>query len=432
MRAQLWRVPAVLAAAGLLLAACGEGQAPNSPGDTGGDAESTSLTIESWRTEDTALWEEVLIPAFNEEHPEIEVTFSPTKNTEYNAALDSRLSGGTAGDLVTCRPFDLSRAIYDRGDLVPLEDFEPLGSFPELARSAWATDDGVSYCVPMASVIHGFYYNADAFAELGLDEPSTHEEFLDVLQALADDGTYAPLAWGTADDWIASQTAFTAVGPSYWHGEQGRQDLISGDASFTDPEFVQAWSALNDWQPYFPDGYEAISYTDTQQLFTLGRAAVFPGGSWEITSFADADFEIGVFPPPLPDSGDQCYISDHTDIGMGINAASPNQEAARTFLTWLAGSEFASAYANALPGFFPLTEEPVSIENELAQQFLDFRDTCESTVRVTDQYLSAGEPNTENQVRSVTARMWNGELTPEQAAQEVQDGLASWYEPQMD
>ncbi|WP_405098157.1 ABC transporter substrate-binding protein [Micromonospora sp. NBC_01412] len=389
-----------------------------------------SLSIASWRTEDLPLWKNQIIPAFNAEHPDIKVTFEPTTNTEYNAALDSKLDGGTAADIITCRPFDLSDALNQQGHLVPLGDLKGINSFPELARSAWAADDGTPFCVPMASVIHGFYYNADIFAKLGLKEPTTQAEFVQVLQAIKDDGKYAPLAWGTADEWIASQTAFTNVGPGYWHGEDGRRALVSGEKKFTDPQFVAAWQALADWQPFFPKGYQGITYTDTQQLFTLGRAAIFPGGSWEITSFKDAKFKIGVFPPPVPKQGDDCYITDHTDIAMGINAASKKQEAARTFLEWVTGGKFAGIYANKLPGFFPLTKEEVTIDEPLAKEFVSFRDECKSTVRLPDEKLSAGKPNTDNQVGALTVQMWNGKLTPEKVAQEMQRGLASWYQPQ--
>ncbi len=43
-----------------------------------------------------------------------------------------------------------------------------------VAKSAWQTDDGTaSFCVPMASVIHGFIYNKDAFDKLGIKVPTT-------------------------------------------------------------------------------------------------------------------------------------------------------------------------------------------------------------------------------------------------------------------
>ena len=70
------------------------------------------------------------------------------------------------------------------------------------------------------------------------------------------------------------------------------------------------------------DGFEAQTYPDSQNLFTLGRAAIYPTGSWEIGVFnPQVSFTMGAFPPPVPNAGDTCYISDHTDIAIGMNAA---------------------------------------------------------------------------------------------------------------
>ncbi len=63
------------------------------------------LTIESWRNDDAAIWKEKLIPAFNAKYPDIQVEFTPTAPKEYNAALNARLEGGTAGDIITCQTF---------------------------------------------------------------------------------------------------------------------------------------------------------------------------------------------------------------------------------------------------------------------------------------------------------------------------------------
>ena len=107
------------------------------------------------------------------------------------------------------------------------------------------------------------------------------------------------------------------------------------------------------WKPYLGDGFEAQTYPDSQNLFTLGRAAIYPTGSWEISPFGkDAAFEMGAFKPPVKNAGDKCYITDHVDIGMGINAASKNKEAAKTVRrSGSARAEFAELYSNALPGF---------------------------------------------------------------------------------
>jgi len=397
-------------------------------------AQEATLTIESWRSEDQAIWDDVLIPAFEAQHPEIDVQFTPTSPTEYNAALNARLDGGTGGDLITCRPFDGSLALYQRGQLSDISDLDGLDNFPDFAKAAWQTDDGsATFCVPMASVIHGFIYNAEAFEELGLEEPETVEDFFGVLDAIQEDGTYTPLAIGSADQWEAATMAYTNIGPTYWNGEEGRQALLDGSAEFTDPQFVKPFEVMQRWNNYMGRAYQAQGYTDSQNLFTLGRAAIYPAGSWEIGGFnQQAFFEMGAFPPPVEAAGDTCYISDHTDIGIGMNAASDAPEAARTFLEWVASAEFAELYTNQLPGFFSLSNAQFDVEDPLAQEMISWRQECESTIRVAHQILSRGEPNTWNNMWGVSSNVFNEASTPQEAAQTLQAGLESWYEPQQD
>jgi raffinose/stachyose/melibiose transport system substrate-binding protein len=436
------------AALAVLAAACGTGEDPREGVDAAGGEDSTAaasegegagegegeavtLVIESWRNDDLTIWEDTIIPAFEEQHPNISVEFQPTAPDEYDAALETKLNGGTAGDLITCRPFDVSLGLFEDGQLEAVTDLPGLENFGDIARSGWVTDDGSEvYCVPMASVIHGFMYNADAFNELGLSEPATEAEFFELLQTIADDGTYEPLAMGTADQWEAATMGFQNIGPNYWEGEAGRQRLIEGEDKFTDPEYVEVFNQLAEWAPFMPDGYESVTYADAQNLFTLGRAAIYPTGSWEIALFRDqAEFEMGAFKPPVPEGTDGCYISDHVDIGIGMNAAGENPEEARTFLEWVTTAEFAELYSNALPGFFTLSDHEVTLEDPLAQTFVDWRSECETTIRNSYQVLSRGEPNLENELWDTSAQVINESMTPQEAAEQLQSGLDRWYEP---
>jgi raffinose/stachyose/melibiose transport system substrate-binding protein len=395
-------------------------------------AQDVTLAIESWRNDDLTIWQNTIIPAFEAAHPGITVTFNPSAPAEYNAVLNSKLDAGSAGDLITCRPFDASLQLFEKGQLADLTDLPAMANFSDVAKSGWSTDDGSqTFCVPMASVIHGFIYNADAMAELGLDVPTTRDEFYAVLDAIKEDGTYIPMAMGTNDQWEAATMGYQNIGPNYWAGEEGRLALIAGEQKLTDEPWVEPYRELARWGEYLGDGFEAQTYPDSQNLFTLGRAVIYPAGSWEISGFRSlADFEMGAFPPPVGAEGDTCYISDHVDIAIGLNAASPNAEAARTFLDWVGSPEFAGLYANALPGFFPLSSEPVALEDPLAQEFVGWRETCESTIRSTYQILSRGTPNLENETWNASANVIRGGETPEDAAARLQDGLASWFEPQ--
>lgn len=395
--------------------------------------EKVTLLMESWFGETLGVWDEIIIPAFNAHHPNIEVVFEPTESTKYNAALNAKMEGGTAGDLITLRAFDPSLALFEAGYLAPLDDLPGMEHFNSVARSAWVTDDGSHvYGVPMASVIQGFIYNVEIFDELKLTPPTTEEEFFTLLEAVKTDGKYVPLAIGTSSLWDSATMGFQNIGPNYWKGEEGRLGLINGTEKFTDPQYVAVWETLAKWRPYLDTGYQAMTADDAVNMFALGRAAVFPAGSWNIAYIrSEADFEIGAFPPPPKQGSEECYISNHTDMAVGMNAATKYPEEVKTFLEWVTTEEFADIYANNMIGFFPMSDYDITIKDAAANEFVSWRNTCQTTIRNSYQILSRNqEPNLENELWQVTAAVLNGDLTPEEAATRVQTGLESWYGPQ--
>ncbi len=305
-------------------------------------------------------------------------------------------------------------------------------NFSAVAKSGWSNDDASeTFCVPMASVIHGFIYNKEAFKELGIKVPATEADFFTALEKIKKDGNYIPMAMGTNDQWEAATMGYNNIGPNYWKGEEGRLALLAGKQKLTDEGWVAPYRQLAKWGNYLGDGYEAQTYPDSQNIFTLGRAAIYPAGSWEISGFnAQADFAMGAFKPPVAKAGDQCYISDHTDIAIGMNKASKNAEAAKAFLNWVGSAEFASMYANALPGFFSLSKHNVKMNDSLAQEFVSWRDQCKSSIRSTYQILSRGTPNLENETWNASVNVIKGSESPQAAGKRLQKGLSSWYAPQ--
>lgn len=390
------------------------------------------LTMSSWRTEDIEQWDRI-IAAFNEEFPNIQISFEPILNTEHDQSLRASLDAGGGPDLITCRPFDLSLALFEQGFLADVTDIvdgavteggEP--AFGPVARSGWIADDGTSmYCIPMASVLHGFFYNEVLFEENGWAVPETTEEFLALLQTIQDAGVI-PLAMGTSDGWTNWTMGFHSNAPNWYGGEDGRNALIAGDVSFTDPEFTEPIEFVLAWEPFLPDGYESVGYADTQQLFPLGTAAIFPAGSWDIPLFQsqeeDGFFKLSAFKPPVPEAGQQCYVTDHVDIGLGMNTNSgeAEQEAARIFLEWVAGPEFAALYTNEQPGFFSLSGYEIDITNPVAAQMADWKSTCETTIRLEAQYLSRGEVSPRLEGWRLFPAAFAGEVTVEDMAAELQ------------
>ncbi|MGB1286319.1 MAG: ABC transporter substrate-binding protein [Aggregatilineales bacterium] len=392
------------------------------------------LTMGSWRTEDIEQWD-TIIAAFNEEHPNIQISFEPTLNTEYDSSLQAQLDSGGGPDLITCRPFDISLAMYEQGYLAPVnelldgEDGET--AFGPVARSGWIAGDGDTvYCVPMASVLHGFFYNEAMFAANDWAAPETTEEFLSLLADI-DEAGITPLAMGTADGWTNWTMGFHSNAPNWYGGEEGRQALLNGDVALTDEQFMAPVEFVLEWGPYLPDGFEAVGYADTQQIFPFGEAAIFPAGSWDIPLFQaeelEGEFKLAAFKPPVPEAGQQCYVTDHVDIGLGMNTNSDEakQEAAQTFLQWVAGAEFAALYTNMQPGFFSLSSHPISIDNPVAAEMASWKDDCETTIRLEAQYLSRGEISPRLEAWRLFPAAFAGEVTVEEMMTELQGYL--WY-----
>src|SRR5207244_7171668 len=176
------------------------------------------------------------------------------------------LQGGTAGDMFACPPFDTSEGFYNQGYLPNVNDMGEMSHFSTLARSGWSTRDGaITYCMPVASVMEGFTYNRDAFDKLGLKPPTTQAEFFQVLDAIKRDGTYIPLAMGTADGWTDGVMGLYSNGPNFWNGENGRQALIAGTARLTDRPFVDGMKFVEQWVPHRPPVVTAVNGSDSQK-----------------------------------------------------------------------------------------------------------------------------------------------------------------------
>ncbi|MDE1991379.1 MAG: extracellular solute-binding protein [Rhizobiaceae bacterium] len=394
-------------------------------------ADPVTLKLGSWRTEDIAVWQDKVLPVFEAEHPDIKVEFSPINTNEYNAAIQSQIEAGAGPDLLTCRPFDVNREWISRGYFEPLADFGPIKDFDDGAKAAWTDTKGAPFCVPVAAVLAGFYYNIDIFKELGLEVPKTADDFMKVLQKIKDNGKYTPLAYGSAESWQLAYNGLYNIGPSYWKGEQGRLGLINGTKKLTDPDFVQAFAAFAAWKPFLPAGQASLQYADMTQLFTIGRAAILPDGSWNINQVTATGLNVGVFGPPTATADGKRYLQEMPDMAIGINAASKHKDAAKVLLTWLAGPEFQKIYVNAAPGFFSMGKTPVAYENALAQKFADLKTGAELTPRLALDRLSAGNPPLDDEIWRVLQVMFTkDDMTPEKATAELQKGLDSWYKPQ--
>lgn len=385
--------------------------------------EKVKLTIGSWRTEDVAKYEKV-IALFNESHPEIEVEFSPTKNTEYNTVLNTALQAGEGPDIFHLRPYAAGLKLAEAGFVEPISDIKGLDQYPAAYLAASKGADGEQYGVPLNISSTQFFYNKKVFKDQGLEVPKTWDEFIEVNEKLLAAGV-TPIALGTKEGWLLSLT-HGIVGSGVLDGNAFADKLVTGEKDFSDPAFVESLEAMNDLKKYFPANSEGLGMDDIRTLFAMEQAAMFPLGSWEIpvVNELNPDLDYGFFPMPSK-TGNQT-VTTWVDGSFAVNANSKNKEAAKTFLEFLTTKEFGELFVDefkmisAIPG--------ISSDDALLGELSKAVESSSTPYYWVINFVS-GDPTTKTVLETELQGMYLGQVTPADVAQKVQENAKANFEP---
>jgi len=404
------------------------------------------LTIGSWRVTDQTQMDTILA-VFNKEQPNIEVRFSPAVGDQYEKILRLQLQQGLAPDLFylssiggrIANPQD----IMANFKLEPLTGLQGLENYSPEAIATWsyplppAKDQSIAYGLPLFAVSHGIYYNKDIFADLHLPVPQTWDDLMADAEKLKA-ARYIPFAnahYGREKQRIGD-LIFTNMAPTFLGGAAGRQKFANGKICFNDSRVVALFSAIQDISQYMSPDAETLTYAQSQQLFLQSQAAMYFGGSFEIPTFEKAKpkFNWGVFAIPAP-QGYLSYVNYHIDTAIALNADSPHKTEARIFLTWLTTPEFAKLLGDQLPGLFPLNLKAPALEDQHGNDFLALNSIDNGRMDIRWPLPTTGLPDGRSLMQDAALGVMEpppGEsdrLTPQQAADKLQDGLAQWYLP---
>ncbi len=268
-----------------------------------GDDESAdgSVTIEWWVPD----WDEdaaaQLLDEFAETHPDIEVKTVRTTWDSMANQIRVALDSGDTPDLIT----ELTSRIpvyAAEGQLLDLTDWYddemPLDDFYEAAISTASHDDSI-YGVPFRWDAGSMVYNADLFAEAGIDTPpTTWAELQDAAEKIQDLGTYA-YGWPFGD---ANNARVRWLNEYY---SQGGDFTESDDGSVSiDEDASQA--ALEVLSEGFEEGYVTPSSleatnTDLQNLLINGQLAFYFEGAYAVKPIEEAGINVGTAMWPGPD-----------------------------------------------------------------------------------------------------------------------------------
>ncbi|MGD8487280.1 MAG: extracellular solute-binding protein [Chloroflexota bacterium] len=402
--------------------------APVALAQDGETAEDVTLTVWSWRPEDEDAYN-TIFDVYEEANPGVTVEFIPFVNTDYNNILSTGLTGAGGPDVAQVRSYGGVQPMIEAGQLLALDDkISTLDNFPPLAlRSQTGQSDGLVYGVPIAYQAFTAFYNKAIFDELGLTEPETWDEFVNVLDTLAAND-YIPISSPAKDNWMIA-IVMDAIGAPRYGGTQFESDVLSGATDFNDPNYVAAIELMDWLLQYLPDDVVGVSYEDSKTLFLAELAGIFIGGSFEIGYWREngPDLDLGIFAVPAPpDSLAPSSVVGWYDGAFGVNANSDNPDEALKLVEWMGTPEFGQLYTenikqlSAVPGTTP--EDPLLAEfGEL------FAESPVSYLHLVN--FRYEQPNGDALLRDGVIAMWLGEKTAEEVAADVQTGLSQWFTP---
>ena len=436
MHARSLTATAVAAAAVLALAGCAGGEAAPAADVTAEPEYSGTLSIlTKFAGEPLGPYFEDLAAEYEAEHPEVTVELIQETDQSVKDKTKTLTASGALPDIYFTWTGDWAENFITGGLAADLSEVIAPGTewgdrFGEASLDAFAID-GKYYGVPLYNNGKFMGYNKAAFADAGIEVPTTFEEMIEACGPLRDAG-YEPIAFGNKDGWPALhylQQLFAYNVPT----DVLQADFDPATAEWTDEGYItslEQFKTLVDECTDTGTGTNGVLYTTAQEALAGGRAAMY---YQEILEFDTITAEgntltpeqFGIFQLPVPDgaAGDPGAIEGAPE-GYLINAKSPQAALAVDFMKFVTEDENAKTLSSPPYGqpstvIGAVTEETSSVAvfegitkvNE-ASQIVIWLDTV-TVPEVADAWLAGGEA------------IISGSSTPEQVMESVQGASSS-------
>lgn len=327
-----------VAAITLLLAGCTNAPVrkvvgtAHAPPDAGAGSKSIRVMLNMSSRTELALRD-----AFVAEHPEYQVSlatipFDPTRPRD--EAVKEKLEEARAGKIDVVSTLVLENTPQDElllrlDPLISQKrfDLKPLERLVDLRRTG-----GMIYALPVKASPHVLAYNADLFEAAGVPLPRSGWTWDDLREAAVKltRGSGAEQVWG-----LSSPQAHLLV---YEYLQDRAPGALSQDEAVLREALAFVTGLAHQDQVMPPDQRRESAELP---LFARGQAAMTYDAYGLVAIYMPDGARWGILPLP----GRARPVQAQMTHGLGISAKSPNQEAAWTFLSWLAGPEGAKVLA---------------------------------------------------------------------------------------
>lgn len=376
-RARALRIIGLASVTAIALAGCAGG---SGSGD-GGDSAGGELTFSNWQfLEDgkgPIIWDAVkgyTGPDENIELTKVEIPFA-----NYADKLSTELGAGGGPDVMVLQDSQFA-SLVDAGVLEPLDDIaDELGDDLNATNEAGFFQDGQYGFNWERPTYNTVIYNKDVFAQLGLEAPTTFEEFLTTAETIKNELGIA--GWAGRHQ-TAEIDGWTLEMANWIYGFGG--ELSDGEKLTIDKaENVEAVEAFLETfaSGVAPIGDDASTFRAKFGQGQVGMLFENSGVATTITSNPDNVVNgqnLGAAPLPLANAG------SNSQLIIAVNANSDNKEAAKDFVRWVLSGEGQTAIRAGLGASAMATDVEPDAEflaaNPWATQFLEAAKTSKSTL----------------------------------------------------
>jgi raffinose/stachyose/melibiose transport system substrate-binding protein len=277
----------------------------------------------------------------------IKVDYQIIPADQYPNLLTTKLNSGECADIFMHQSgkFDIVSLLQIEKNAVDLSDQEWVSRFDEAVKDQ-VSANGKVYGITLwdQGDSYAYIYNKKIFADLGLNIPTTFEEFKQVCQTLLDNGI-TPIYECVADGWH-HQLNFFDVAAAYDKSESGLIDNLNANkTTFAQtPAFATMLTQMKEIVDagYWGEDYMSNEYANLPAALASGEYAMGVNMMGRVGLITEADpsqsvDNFGFFPAPYLDN----QVIAETPCGPSkfIFSGSQNIDIAKQYLAFLAEPE---------------------------------------------------------------------------------------------
>lgn len=322
-------------------------------GSASGESETITLSMLDYldlSDEVSVSNREEIEEAWRESHPNIEIEREYLFDEAYHNQLQAMLTAEQLPDLMFLWPGARTGAVTSSGKIKDISDrVEPhADEFAEIAVAPQGPDGEIYELPEQVTATHVVFTNTRLLDELGLEYPSTLEELIQQGQTIRDAG-YTPIAMDNGGGWQMQSTFLSAL-VARTGGREYLEAAQTGQASFTDPEFIAALDVIRQLaeNDMFTPGVNQADYGQALTDFVNEEAVYFIDGGWrannlvgELEEDQKEYVELNVFPriPNTNGISESTAMVAGTGFGMHDRLQGAEADAAWEWIWFYSGPE---------------------------------------------------------------------------------------------